>query len=92
MSDLWEWISQAALPLVKKVIVGLGMGYISYASVDALFSNVQGAVLLAYGAVPGVAYKVITLSGFGVAVGIILGAISARVAMKALGHIGRIVS
>lgn len=92
MSDLWDWLIQAAVPLVKRVIVALGMGWISYESVDALFSNVEGAVVGAWGSIGGVPYKILTLSGFGVAIGIILGAMAAKVAMKALGHLGRIVS
>jgi len=82
---------EAAVPVVKRVIVALGFGFISYESVDTAFNGLSAAVTGTWAQVPSGPFQILSLAGFGTAIGIILGAMGARLAMRAMGSLGRII-
>jgi hypothetical protein len=79
-------------PIVKRALLALGIGWITYKGLDVLLQNVIGAIQQNFGAFSGQAAQIFWLSGFGTAVGIILGAIAARLSMMVLGRLGKVVS
>lgn len=77
-------LQSAAAPIAKKVLTALGMGVVSYAAISAAMSGVQSAVIGAYGAITGDIAALLSMAGFGQAIGIILGAMVARISYAQL--------
>lgn len=87
---LFTWLLSIAWPLVKKVMVMLGIGIISYAGLSAIGAEIQSAVLSSWGQLGGATLQIATLGGIPQSIGIILGALNARIAYIAIGKIGRV--
>lgn len=83
-------ILSAAAPLVRKALLALGLGTITYAGLQAAFDAAQAEVISHYGQMPANALELANLAGVAQTIGIILGAISARVGMIALSKIGKV--
>lgn len=79
-------------PLARKVLLALGIGWVTYAGLDTLMSAVVASVQSNFGAVSGSWAQVVWLAGFGQAIGIILGALMARVSMMVLSKLGKVVA
>lgn len=90
MLNIAVWLFAIIVPLVKKVLVALGIGVVTYGALTVLFSQVQSAVISAYGAMGSTTLQILALGGVTQAIGIILSAMSVRVAMIAIGHFGRV--
>ena len=90
MGQLGAWLMLLAIPLAKKVLVGLGIGALTYAGLTAIGSQIQSAVVSSWGAMGSVTLAILALGGCTKSVGIILSAISARIAIIAVGKIGKI--
>ena len=87
---LGAFLAGAAGPLVKKALLAIGLGTVTYAGLQAAFNGAQAAVISNYGLMPAAALQIADLAGVGQTIGIILGALAARVGMVALSHIGRV--
>jgi hypothetical protein len=77
-------LTALAAPLAKKVLAALGMGVVSYAAITAALAAVTSAVTSAYGAITGDLAAILSLAGFGQALGIILGAMASRLTFAQL--------
>lgn len=77
-------LQSAAGPIAKRVLASLGMGVVSYAAINGALSAVQTAVVGSYGAITGEVAAVLSLAGFGQAIGIVLGAMVARLSYSQL--------
>lgn len=84
------WLLALAWPIAKKVLVALGIGVITYGGLQAVGSQITNAVLSSWGAVGGYTLNILSLAGIPDCIGIILGAINARIAIIAVGKIGRV--
>lgn len=87
---LAAWLLALAGPLVKKVLVALGVGVISYAGLAMIGSQVQSAVLSSWGGVGGSALQIMSLAGIPESIGITLGALNARIALIAVQRFGKV--
>jgi cell division protein FtsX len=87
---LGAFLSTAIGPLVKKALVALGLGTITYAGLDVAFNAAKAEVVNNFGATAADSLSLINLAGVGQAIGIVLGALSARVGMAVLSRIGRV--
>ena len=92
MPTLISWLLAAIGPLVRKALLTLGIGALSYAGVQGIINQLFSAVQLSWGAVGGVTQNVLTMAGVPEAVGIILGAYSAKASFIVLSKFGRVVS
>ena len=88
---LGAFLAGAAGPLLKKALVAIGLGTVTYAGLQAAFNAAQAQIIANYGLMPAAALQIADLAGVGATIGIILGALAARVGMVALSHIGRVV-
>ena len=79
-----------AWPLVKKVLIMLGIGAITYAGLSMIGTQVTQAVETSWGQLGGSTLQILSLAGIPQSFGILLGAINARIAFIAVGKIGRI--
>lgn len=91
MSTLGTFLTAASLPVVKRVLAGLGIGTITYVGLQAAFTQASGFVSSYYGQIGGDAAGLIGLLGMGEALGIILGALSARMSMMMLSKLGKVI-
>lgn len=82
------WLLALAWPLAKRVLVALGIGAITYGGLSLIGNQIQSHVVSAWGAMPASALQIATLSGFSEAVGITLGAFTARIALVAAAKLG----
>lgn len=87
MSTLSGVLTALAAPLAKKVLAALGMGIVSYAAITAALAGVTSAITSAYGAITGDIAAILSLAGFGQAMGIILGAMAARITYAQLNQL-----
>jgi len=76
--------------LAKKALVAIGLGTVTYAGLQVAFDAAKQQIIVNYGAMPADALQIAGMSGVGETIGIILGALAARVGMVALSHIGRV--
>lgn len=84
------WLLALVGPLVKKVLLALGVGVVSYAGLHLLGSQINAAVLGAWGGVGGSILQILSLAGIPEAIGITLGAINARIALIAVNKFGKV--
>lgn len=87
MGNLAAFLLGMVTPLVRRALVALGLGVVTYAGLAAVASSVSSAVQSNYGQLSGLALELLNMIGAGQAIGIILGAIAARAAFAAVGRI-----
>jgi len=90
MANIFAWILAAVWPLAKKVLVSLGIGVLTYGGLSLIAQQVQNEVVALWGQVSGDMLAMASLLGIPQAFGVLLGAIMARVALIAVGRLGRI--
>jgi len=90
MTQLWAFLAAAVWPLAKKVLASLGIGFLTYEGLTAIGSQVQSAVISSWGSIGGATIQILNLAGATSAVGILLSAITAKVALVAIGRIGKV--
>lgn len=83
------WLIGLVTPLVRRVLVALGIGLVTYTGLDYILSQVQSLVIASMGGMTGASAQVAAILGFQQSVGIILGALSARLALTQLTKWGR---
>jgi len=88
MTNLWAFLAAAAWPLVRKVLVMLGIGLITYGALTTLVNSVIGYAVSNWGQLTGAALQLSSLGGIPQFLGIVCGALVARVAFLAVGRIG----
>lgn len=88
MASLWVFLLAAAWPLAKRILMSLGVGILTYASLGLIFTQVSNAVVANWGAMSTSVIQVLSLAGIPDSVGIILGALSARVALVSIKRLG----
>lgn len=86
------WLLSLVWPLAKKVLVSLGIGVVTYAGLSLIATQVAGEVQALWGQLPTSIMQIGSLLGIPQSVGIILGAITARVSFVAVGRIGKMTS
>lgn len=75
-------------PLVRRALLALGLGVVTYAGLSVLADQVVSAVRDNYGSLSGVSIQILNLLGVGEALGIVLSAIVARATFAAVARIG----
>lgn len=79
-------------PVVKRALVAIGVGVISYGAVLTAFNAMKDAFLTAYGQISVDLLWMIELAGLHTAAGIILGAMVARLTLQAVSRLGKLQS
>jgi len=90
MASLGGLLAGAAGPLAKRVLQSLGLGMVTFAGLDIVFSQLRDLVITNWNNIPADVLAIASLGGYGDAVGIILGAIGARISYASLSHIGKV--
>lgn len=84
MSALGTWLVSLAGPAIRKILLSLGIGVASYAAVATALASALGAAQSAWGGFGGDSLAILQLSGIGEAMGIIAGAMTARLTLMAV--------
>jgi Protein of unknown function (DUF2523) len=79
-----------ARPLVMEVLLALGLGFVTFIGFGAGIANVKGMIEANIGQLPADMYNIVLLSGALQAMGIILSAITARIAVTNFSKIQRL--
>jgi hypothetical protein len=87
---IFAFLMAAIGPLVKQALVAIGVGVVSYAAVSSLISAAQAHVVTNWSAMSGATVQLVALMGFADALAITLGAITARGALMAVQHFGKV--
>ncbi|NSL54915.1 DUF2523 domain-containing protein [Uliginosibacterium aquaticum] len=80
---LVTWLADNFAGLVKRALIAVGIGAVSYAALSSLSDAVTGYVVGYYGQLPANIAQLLGLGGIPQAIGIVLSAFVARAAMMA---------
>lgn len=84
------WLLSMATPVVKRVMIALGLGTITYTGLDVAFGAVKASVIGSYGQMAADSAQIAAIAGVPQAIGIILGALGARLGLLVLSRIGMV--
>lgn len=87
---MWLFLAAAVGPLAKRILIALGVGLVSYASVQTLANSLISQVQSNFGMIPTSMLQIATLGGIPQALSIICGALLARVALLAVSKFARV--
>lgn len=77
-------LAQAATSLVGRVLLALGVSYVSYTGLDVLFSNLQSSIAVNMGAVSGTLYAWMGILKIPTSINIITAAFTTRLTLGAV--------
>lgn len=92
MAPLAPFLISLAWPIAKKVLLALGIGMITYGGLSLIAGQVVTQVEAYWGQMPISILQIGSLLGIPQSIGIMLGAITARVSFVAAGKLGKIAS
>ena len=78
---LGTWLAAMMAPLVARVLMALGFSVVSVVGVTTVLSQLKALAVSQAMGLPAAALQLALLSGFGVALGIIFGAVTTRIAL-----------
>lgn len=88
MANFGSFLLMLAGPIARRVFASLGLGLISYAGLVTVAMQVVDMVTASYNEIGGPVLQLLNMIGFGQSIGIVLGAIVARVSYGAIKRIG----
>lgn len=88
---LGAFLAGAVTPLAKRVVVGLGLGIVSFAAISALVNQLITLAQTEYSGLPQMALGLAGLLGLGDALGMISGAMIVRVSLTTMKKFGVVV-
>lgn len=92
MVDFFTWLSSAVGPLAKRVLSALGIGWLTFEGLGQMVEQAKSMVISLWGSGASSVWVVAEMAGIGTALGIILGAIVARVAYQTLAKLGKLMT
>lgn len=92
MDTLTNWLLSMVVPILSRVLAALGLGTITYTGLSALGAQIEALVVAQWGQVGGDILAIATLGGIPQALGIILGALAARLAFATIARIGKMIA
>lgn len=90
MANLLAWVLAAAWPVVKKVLLALGIGWLTYEGLSAVGAQINTQVATIWGTLPASVLQMASLLGIPQSIGIVLGGIAGRISLVAAGKLGKI--
>jgi hypothetical protein len=84
MSSFGQYLDSVSLPIVTNVLVGLGVGTLTFTGATALLNSAVASVNANFSLLPSQIASLLALAGFPPALGLVLGAYSMRLSMVAM--------
>jgi len=72
------WLAALAPTLARQVLVALGFGFVTFVGLDTAITGAMNAAKASYGGMASFSAAIIAMSGMNTAMGIIAGAVVAR--------------
>ena len=91
MGNLGLLLASMVPTLVRKVLAALGFGIVTITGLTVVTDALKQNIINTFGGIPGDILAVANLAGMGTAINILLGALSARVALYVLLKSSRII-
>lgn len=85
VAALWGGLIQVAGTLVGRVLLALGISFVTFQGIDTSLAWLSAQIASSFGALPSQVLAVLSAGGVGVALSIVLSALAARLALDALG-------
>jgi Protein of unknown function (DUF2523) len=82
MAGIGTWLVSLAGPLVRKALLSLGIGVVSYAAVSTALNAMLSAAKAAWSGLAGDALALVQMAGVNTAASILAGALIARVSLQ----------
>lgn len=89
MTTLASFLLSIVGTLAGRVLLSLGIGWISYAGVSAALDAVRGHIVTAW-SVSSPVFEIMFLAGMGEAVGVLLAAFAVRSAFYGISRLGKV--
>jgi hypothetical protein len=89
MTQLAAFLLSIAGTLAGRVLLSLGIGWISYAGFATVAAQIVTQVQTKIGGISADVLSVLALGGFTTAIGIVLGAFTAKAALSAISFLGK---
>lgn len=86
--NVGSWLVALGAPLIRKILVSLGVGVITYTGMQSIVSNVLSSAKAAWYGFPVDILALVNLAGVGTAFSIIAGAFTARLSLSLLQRFG----
>lgn len=90
MSNLTVWVLALVQPLISRILIALGFSVVTITGFTAVISQLKQLVITHLGSVQAAALQLVLLSGIGVAIGMVFGAITTRLVIWQLQNATRI--
>lgn len=84
MGALGTWLVSLAGPIIRRMMLALGFGVVSYAAVSTALTAALGAAKAAFAGMGSDTLAFVAMAGFPTALSVIAGALVARVALQAV--------
>lgn len=84
IGTLGAFLSAVVGPLARKVLVALGFGTVTFVGLTAALNSAVSAAQSAFGGLAAIPAAFLAMSGINAAIGIIVGALVARIALLQL--------
>lgn len=86
------WVISLVLPILQRVLLALGLGTVTYTGLSSLGAALTIVVASTWGQVGAAMLAIATLGGIPQSLGIILGALAARLTFMAAKKIGKMLT
>lgn len=91
MSDMFQWLLDSVTPIAKRLLASLGIGWVSFEGYSQLVESLKSSISSAWGAIGSDAMTILSISGVGVAIGIIIGAYMFKATQSIFSRLGKII-
>jgi len=87
---LGAFLLSAAWPLVKKALVALGIGFLTYEGLGLIATQVIGEIQMLWGMQASDVVQILSLAGIPQSLGIFCGSLTARVSFVVAARLGKV--
>lgn len=85
------WLTSLVPSLVGRVLLALGFSVVTITGVDAVGAQIMGYIATAHAGIGADTLAVMNLAGFGAALNILIGAVTARIALYVMTSAAKII-
>ena len=78
---LFSFLAAAVGPLAIRILLALGISAVTFVGVDLVVQALVGRVVSSYSGLPAATLQLVSLAGVGQGLGVVLGAVNARLAL-----------
>ena len=90
--EIGAWLLAIAWPIVKRVLLAMGIGVVTYGGLSLIATQVQNEIAALWSGLPITLLQIGSLAGIPQSIGITMSAIAASASLKAVGAIARVTS